>query len=77
MGDSDQFDAGTIVGAAPGIILVQLDTGTTVKCAGIKQLHRKWGFYTVPIGQRILISRVKLGSQKLPRIVDLIKEEKS
>jgi hypothetical protein len=72
--ESAEFEVGTIVGTKAGCVVVRLNDGSEILCRGLKDLHRKLGSYTLPIGQRVKVSQPIEGATRRQRIVEFIKE---
>lgn len=64
---------GTIIGHRDGALVVQLEDGTEVLCGSLTKIHRPWGFFTVPIGQKVKISTRK-DPKKRPQIMEIVRE---
>jgi hypothetical protein len=62
---------GRIVGDENGSVVVELDSGERVACRGIRTLHRKQGFTTLPIGKRAKI-RFSDKTARQPLLVELL-----
>jgi hypothetical protein len=52
---ADREAIGRIVGQENNGLIVELESGEHVICRGIKTLHRKLGYHTLPLGQRAKI----------------------
>jgi hypothetical protein len=68
----EQFN-GTIVGMQDGQVVVQLDDGAELVCGSGRDLHRKWGFFSVPTGQRVKVSRDVATHERKARIVEILR----
>jgi hypothetical protein len=65
---------GHIVGTKAGCVVVRLDDGQELLCRGMLDLHRKWGFYVIPVGRRVRLSFGPSKKRKTPKIVDVLDE---
>ncbi len=72
--DSAELEVGVISGTNAGCVLVRLNDGSEVQCGGLQDLHRKWGFFAVPLGQRVKVSQRIEGSTRRQRIVEIVKD---
>ncbi len=64
---------GTIIGMQAGCVVVRCANGDKVLCGGLKDLHQKWGFFSLPIGQSVRISGSAEGPKgKRPRIIEIV-----
>lgn len=70
--DSAKLEVGIITGTKAGCVVVRVNDGSEVLCSGLANLHRKWGFYQVPIGQKVRVSQRVEGSTRKQRIVEII-----
>jgi hypothetical protein len=66
----NELRIGTIVGQRSGCIVIQVG-GEEALCRGLLDLHRVWGFYNLPVGQKVKISQT---SGKRPKIVEVLSE---
>jgi hypothetical protein len=64
---------GRIVGHKNNGIVVEFNTGEQVICRGIRTLHRKLGYHTVPIGQRAKI-RFSEKPGRLPLLIEVLEQ---
>jgi hypothetical protein len=71
---SSYTNVGVIVGVKAGCVVVQMSDGAEVLCRGLKDLHDKWGFFAVPLGQKVQISQPIEGNSRRPRLVGIIQE---
>jgi ribosome maturation factor RimP len=65
--------SGTIVGVKGNQVVVRLDDGTEILCGGVRELHREWGFYVVPIGQKVKVSQDLATDKRKVRIIEIVK----
>ena len=72
--NSGETITGEISGVEAGCVCVRLDDGDTELCRGAKELHRKWGFFQVPVGQRVRISGRWTGEGARPQIVEILND---
>ncbi len=64
--------SGTIVEVKDSQIVVRLDDGTEILCGGLKEVHRKWGLYSVPIGLRVKVSQDLETDKRRARIIEIV-----
>jgi hypothetical protein len=64
---------GKIVGFhKSGLIIVRLQNGDELLCRGAKMLHRRLGFYTIPVGRRARV-RLRPGiTNRKPLILEVL-----
>jgi hypothetical protein len=71
-----EYCIGKIVEIRGGSIVVKLDDGCEIPLGSraIRDLHRKFGFFAMPIGQKVKISRDVHTQKRRAVIVEIIRE---